>query len=350
MGLDVVEFEPSAWVRLMTTNDTWRQDSAVLLNIRQGDVVYIDQRLSGAISSKRIEHTSGTTTIGFFLLLRTDVDRPPDRVVNLQVLVVNVGDFAAGAGKHGRGSSRVSLDVDGLEGVVELVITEGNIVHTVVGIIGRDASDGHSNSKPDIAVSDNHILCALRNLVVAIARFDSDGIIIISDVESLNENVAAVRVNTVSVEWEHGQGHTIDVVEEAVLAEESFTVEKLAELDLSLVVNPEFEIMHIELVNVLQHEMETRGVDPSDTRELKVLTTIDAEELRSAVRDLLDELTEPPHVALTINGTLTLNSEAVDVRKGEHVSDFAFFDHGVLVVALGQFDSAVDLQSDVLDA
>ena len=95
MGLDVVELEPSAWVRLVATDDTWRQDSAVRLNIRQGDVVYIDQRLSVAFSSERIEHASGTATIGFFLLLRTDVDRPPDRVVNLQVLVVNVGDFAA---------------------------------------------------------------------------------------------------------------------------------------------------------------------------------------------------------------------------------------------------------------
>ena len=57
--------------------------------------MYIDQRLSVAFSSKRIEHASGAATIRFFLLLRTDVDRPPDRVVNLQVLVVNVGDFAA---------------------------------------------------------------------------------------------------------------------------------------------------------------------------------------------------------------------------------------------------------------
>ena len=138
------------------------------------------------------------------------------------------------------------------------MITEGNIVHTVVGIIGGNASDSHSNSKVDIAVSDNHVLGALRNLVVLIARFDSDGIIVIRDVESLNENVAAMRVNTVGVEREHGQGHTIDVMEETVLAEELFTVEKLAELDLSLVVNPEFEIMHVELVDVFQHEMETR--------------------------------------------------------------------------------------------
>ena len=73
MSLNVLKDDARARVRLVATDDTWRQNGSVLLDISQSDVPDVDQRLS-VTGSERVKHATGTDTIGFFLLLRADVN------------------------------------------------------------------------------------------------------------------------------------------------------------------------------------------------------------------------------------------------------------------------------------
>ena len=66
--------------------------------------------------------------VRLLLLLGTDVNGPPDRLVDFNVFVEDVRDFATRAGEHRCRRPRVSLYVDSLERVVELDVHELNVV------------------------------------------------------------------------------------------------------------------------------------------------------------------------------------------------------------------------------
>ena len=139
--------------------------------------------------------------------------------MNLEVLVDDVRDNSSRAGKHRLSSSRVCLHVHSLPRMVELVVTERHVVDTVVLVAGRNTTDRHSNTEPDIAVSNYDVLSAFCNHVVLVARLDRDGVVLVRDVESFDKNVAAMGVNTVRVKGVHGQGDTVDLVDETVRAQ-----------------------------------------------------------------------------------------------------------------------------------
>lgn len=139
--------------------------------------------------------------------------------MNFEVLVDDVGDDSSRAGKHRLSSSGVCLNVYSFPGMVELVVTERHVVDAVVLVVSRNTTYRHSNAEPDVAVSNYDVLRAFCNHVVLVARLDRDGVVLVRDVESFDQNVAAMGVNTVRVKGIHGQGDTVDLVDEAIGAQ-----------------------------------------------------------------------------------------------------------------------------------
>ena len=91
-GLHVVENEALAWISLIAANDAGWEQTAVLPDVVEGDVGHRDQGL-GRATSNWVSHASITRAIGFLLLLRSDIDSPPEWHVNLNVIVDDVADF-----------------------------------------------------------------------------------------------------------------------------------------------------------------------------------------------------------------------------------------------------------------
>ena len=118
ISVDVLKVDSVALIGLITSDNSWRQESAKLLYVPESDVLNIDQWLSLA-SSKWVEHASWTSSIWLLLLLRSDVDRPPDWMVDCHVFVEDVRDATSRAWKHRFSRAWVSLDVDSLERVIE---------------------------------------------------------------------------------------------------------------------------------------------------------------------------------------------------------------------------------------
>mmetsp|Transcript_20805 Transcript_20805/g.28062 ORF Transcript_20805/g.28062 Transcript_20805/m.28062 type:complete len:107 (-) Transcript_20805:267-587(-) len=103
----------------------------------------------------------------------------------------------------------VRLDVDRFKRVVEARVAEGHIIDTVIFIVGRDGSNGQADAKPDVHIAHNHIFCAIGYLVMRVAGFDRDCIVIICDVQALDQDVAPVGVYTIRVQREHRQRHIV---------------------------------------------------------------------------------------------------------------------------------------------
>jgi len=93
INLDISEFESSARVSLIATNNTRRQKATSRGDVSENNVVHIDQRLS-LTCSERIEHASRTSTTGLLLLLGSNVDVPPNWEVDGNVLIQDVLDFS----------------------------------------------------------------------------------------------------------------------------------------------------------------------------------------------------------------------------------------------------------------
>jgi len=93
--LDVVPNKVIAGVGFVAANDTGEKNTAVGLNIAQSDVMHCNKWLSFTVS-ERVEHASGTSATRLLLLLGSNVDVEPDWVVDLKVLVGDVGNFSAG--------------------------------------------------------------------------------------------------------------------------------------------------------------------------------------------------------------------------------------------------------------
>lgn len=82
------------------------------------------------------------------------------------------------------------------------------------------------------------------------AWLDGDSVVEVGDVDTLNQDVRAMGVNTIGVQWEHRQSYTVTVLD-SLIAEE-----KLTDLELTFNVNMDFHVVHVQVVNILQFEME----------------------------------------------------------------------------------------------
>lgn len=205
VSIDVVEHNSSAWVVFVAQNDARGKDSVVNLNVVQSDILDGDKLVRGAWC-ERIKQASGVVRrAGLVLLLRSNIDCPPDGVVDLEVVIEDVRDFTAGAGKHRIGLAWVILNIDSLERMVTLDVEELDIAHAAIICMGDNRADSHTNTEPYVTVANYDVLRALGILVSRIQGFDGDGVIIVGDVNALNQNVLSCRVNSIGVQsvgWE----------------------------------------------------------------------------------------------------------------------------------------------------
>ena len=109
------------------------------MDVSEGNVSHINKRLSLTIFLKRVEHTSRPSTTRLLLLLRTDVDSPPYRVIDGEIFEENVFNETAA-------SARVSLHVDGFDWVVLDNISECHVSNTSLVLIRRDCPNRHPNT------------------------------------------------------------------------------------------------------------------------------------------------------------------------------------------------------------
>ena len=99
--LHILKVDVCAGIGLVAPDNSWWQQSSMRSDISQGNVSYSDQRLRlTTMLVKRVDHAAGTIATGLLLLLRTNVDVPPDREVDLDVLVHNIGDLSTRPWQH----------------------------------------------------------------------------------------------------------------------------------------------------------------------------------------------------------------------------------------------------------
>ena len=91
--MHVLKDKASTLVSLMAAHNTWRQEIASRPHVVEHNVSEIDQRL-GITRSQRVQHASRTAATRLLLLLRTNVDGPPDGMVDLDVVVGDVLDHS----------------------------------------------------------------------------------------------------------------------------------------------------------------------------------------------------------------------------------------------------------------
>ena len=255
--------------------------------------------------------------------------------MDFEVVVENVRNLTTGAGKHGGGVAGVRLDVDGLDWVVELDVRELHVADAVVFVGGRDRADRHSKAEVNIDVTNDDVLGAGRIRVPTVTGLDGDSVVEVGDVKALDQDVRASRVQTVSVEREPREGHSI----EACVAIGS--KQKFAELELSHVVNVDLKVVAVEGVDVLDREEELGGVDEADARDFDIGAATDVEHLRSVIAVELKDLTNPPHVALAIYGAVTLEYDVVHLVELPEVLDVAIVVLRPPVVSLGELNSSI---------
>lgn len=200
---DVVKNESRARVSLIAADDAWRQNSPIYINVPQRYILYIDEWLSLAGNDRVKEAARISIAPRLVLLLRTNVNSPPDGSPHLQVLVDNIGNDASGARRHSLGNAWIGLHVDGLEGVIESRVTERHIVDTVVLVAGWDRAHRQANPKPDVEVSHYDIFCTVGVLVVLVTRFDGYGVVIVGNIEALDQDIASMGIHSIGVEREH---------------------------------------------------------------------------------------------------------------------------------------------------
>ena len=107
---------------------------------------------------ERVEQAAWASSMRLVLLLRTDVNGPPNRFMHHDILVVDVSRFTARARKHRFCHTRVVLHIYRLEWVIERVVCEGDVADAGVIIAWDHASNCHTYSKRDGAVAHNDIL------------------------------------------------------------------------------------------------------------------------------------------------------------------------------------------------
>lgn len=73
-----------------------------------------------------VGHTAWTLTRWLLHLLRADIDVPPNWEMNRDIVVLNVSDLS------GANRSWISLDIDRLERVLKLNVSEGHSSDTAV--------------------------------------------------------------------------------------------------------------------------------------------------------------------------------------------------------------------------
>ena len=194
--MHILEYEPSAYISLIASNDARWEETTLTDDISESDVSHIDSWLGLAVLVKWVDHAAWTATIWLLLLLGSNIDGPPDGIIDGKVLVKNVLNAARTVGAW------VSLDVDGLQGEVLNYVSEGNVSYASIVIIRWYRSNGHTNTHVCNQVLSKDIFSTLCDLISLISWLHSDRVIITGNVHIPDNYIASRWINPISVQWE----------------------------------------------------------------------------------------------------------------------------------------------------
>ncbi len=141
VSLHTVKVDISARVCDIASDSVWIEEAFVNFDVLKGNVLQGDSGLSLASSFfiERVKHASGTVSIGFFHLLRSNVDSPPDRSIHCEVGVVNVLNQTC------TNISRVGFDIDPFKRPNHSHIPKGDIFYTVTVSFWWNTANCHAN-------------------------------------------------------------------------------------------------------------------------------------------------------------------------------------------------------------
>lgn len=123
--------EALAGIGLVAPDDSCWQNSTGRGDVFEGDILDRNSWLSLAIRIQRVEHATWAFACGLLLLLGTNVDTPPERGIDVHVLEGNILDHSITI------VSRIRFNIDGLEWVMEVNSSEGNVLNAIRGIVWR---------------------------------------------------------------------------------------------------------------------------------------------------------------------------------------------------------------------
>jgi len=224
------------------------------------------------------------------LLLRTDVDSPPDWVGDVDVLVGNISDFSRAF------ISWVSLNINCFQRSGEFDVSKDNISDTVVILVRRNRPNTHSNTQVNINVLNENILCAV-DTITSMTCFWNNGIIEVGDVDISERSVSSSHIDSISVQWEprHREFKSI--------GEDGWEFEDSEWLKHTHVVCNNFEVVHIDVFAVLWHNIERGRVVDFDSTHFDSFSGHKINKLWSMSNIQVKEFSDPPHEALTIDLT-----------------------------------------------
>jgi len=247
--------------------------------------------LSRASLVERIKHAAWTGASSWLLLLlRTDVDAPPDWVRDINVLVGNVSNFTRAC------ISWISFDINGFQRSGEFDVSEHDVSNTAMLEVGRNRADAHSDTQVDVRVLDEDVLCAVDTFT-CMARFWNNSIIIISNINISEGSVSSSHIDTISVQWENRHREMKSVFEDGWEVEESEWLEH------THVACDDFKVMHVDVLAVCWHNMERGRVVDFDSADFDSFCGSNLDELWSMSKIQAEEFSNPPHEALAVDLT-----------------------------------------------
>ena len=197
--IDVIEYEIGAGISGVAQEYPRRQDSSMYVDIPQSDSINGNQGIRGTVLPRQWEQERAPSGVasGLVLLLRPDPNSPPDGVIDIDVLVHNIGDLSSSVG------AGVGLDVDGLEGHVEHDVPDGHVADAGMVVVGRHRPDAHPHSVLDGAVLNQQVLRAVGvNVLVAVGGLDCHCVIEVLDGHVPEHDVPAPDIDSVGVQGE----------------------------------------------------------------------------------------------------------------------------------------------------
>ena len=223
--------------------------------------------------------------------------------------------------------------------MIELMVQELDVPDAVVVVIGRYRANRHTHSESDDAVTHDDVLAALRILAILVHRLDGDGIVMVRDVESFDQDVLASGVDTIGVEWVRRQGHPVETLMFASSGQE------FSKLKLPLHLSHDLEVVNVEAIDVGDVDEVVRRVEPPDSADFDIGAMVHPEELGSAIGVPLDVLSDPPHVALSVDLAIATHVHVMNLRECNEVSDLSMISttrRFPLMVSLGGCDVSLD--------
>lgn len=194
--INILEVKVFAWVGLIASDDASWEETTFRCYISESDVGDGDAWLSWASLVERVKHAAWTGASSWLLLLlRTDVDSPPDWVGDIDVFVGNVPDFTRA------GISWVSFDVNCFQGSGEFDISEHDVSHTGMLGVGRNRADAHSDTQVDVRVLNEDVLGAVDTFTF-MTWFWNNSIIIIRNIYISEGSVSSSHIDSISVQRE----------------------------------------------------------------------------------------------------------------------------------------------------